>query len=408
MPNCSKCSKSQAKLNKGALCKSCFQKKINKIMDTSAAIVREDEIHERNIIDLIKENMSQEKMLSSEIINILKDQIEHLKTDIIYKNTLIESLMTELYNRNNAEIKSSTIIDEHFSNHHKENPLMEKRDNYNEWQQSTKPSAVTSTQDNNWNIPLGNRYNGLPLEDCVMVDDVIDSDFQKNIVSNGETINKSTNIQNLNKGKVFVNELHANDLPLRNVATKLKNSNQQYSRAHRKILILSASITKLINMAMFNNKLINGNAVKRAHGGATTSRLKHYVKGDLEIDNPDTVIINGGTNNLTKTNQSVEEITEEILDIVDICRKHGVKNILVSSITCRPEFQWKIDDINNLLQDNSVRYNYVFIDNGNINENHLKRDQLHLNHQGTILLTNNFLFHLNRPCVTYPFASIWD
>ena len=54
------------------------------------------------------------------------------------------------------------------------------------------------------------------------------------------------------------------------------------------------------------------------------------VKGDLEIDNPDTVIINGGTNNLTKTNQSAEEITEEILDIVDICRKHGVKNILVS------------------------------------------------------------------------------
>ena len=132
------------------------------------------------------------------------------------------------------------------------------------------------------------------------------------------------------------------------------------------------------------------------------------VKGDLEIDNPDTVIINGGTNNLTKTNQSAEEITEEILDIVDICRKHGVKNILVSSITCRPEFQWKIDDINKLLQDNSVRYSYVFINNGNINENHLKRDQLHLNHHGTILLTNNFLFHLNRPCVTYPFASIWD
>ena len=225
-------------------------------------------------------------------------------------------------------------------------------------------------------------------------------------VSNSETINQATiHEHNLNKGKVYTN---ANEMPLRNVATQLTNSNQMYSKAQRKILILSASITKPINMAMFNEKVVNGRAVKRAHGGATTQRLKHYVKGDIEIDNPDTVIINGGTNNLSKTNQSVEEITEEILDIVYICRQHGIKNILVSSITCRPEFQGKIDDINRLLQENAVKYSYVFIDNGNINKIHLKRDKLHLNHQGAILLANNFLLHLNRPCVTYPFNSIWD
>ena len=161
-------------------------------------------------------------------------------------------------------------------------------------------------------------------------------------------------------------------------------------------------------MVKFNERIDNGYTVKRAYGGATTTRLKYYVKGDLLVDRPDTVIINAGTNNFTKTNQTVNQIANEILDIVKTCHEGQVKKICVSSITCRPKFQSKVDGVNKLLKLNAAYYNYDFIDNSCIRESHLKSDELHLNKQGTIILANNFLAHLNRPYVTLPFASIWD
>ena len=126
------------------------------------------------------------------------------------------------------------------------------------------------------------------------------------------------------------------------------------------------------------------------------------------MDKPDTVIINGGTNNFTKTFQSVEEIAEEILEIVETCRNAGVKNILVSSITCRPKFQCKVDGVNRLLQENAVYHKYDFIDNECIREIHLKGDRLHLNKEGVAILASNFLAHLNRPCLSIPIRSLWE
>ena len=117
-----------------------------------------------------------------------------------------------------------------------------------------------------------------------------------------------------------------NDLLLRNVAIPLNKSTIK----ERKIVILSASITKPIQMKQFN-LIRNGTAVKRAYGGTTTNRLKYYVK-------PDTIIINGGTNNFTKTNQTPDEISKDIFDIVQTCQHGGVNHIFVSSITCRPSY----------------------------------------------------------------------
>ena len=207
-------------------------------------------------------------------------------------------------------------------------------------------------------------------------DEATETRYQRNATNNLSTIKKSAVIKkNANKGQVLINERHCNDLPIRNVDTQLKIPCQRYSEApntERKVLILSASITKPINMVKFNEQLENGYAVKRAYGGATTTRLNHYIKGDLAVDKPDTVIINGGTNNFTKTFISVEEIAEEILEIVETCRNAGVKNILVSSITCRPKFQCKVDGVNRLLQENAVYYKYDFIDNECIREIYLK------------------------------------
>ena len=113
-------------------------------------------------------------------------------------------------------------------------------------------------------------------------------------------------------------------------------------------------------------------------------------------EKPDVVVLNIGTNNLTKKRQQTEEeICQDIFQITDKCRSYGVNEIFISSLTIRPSFAPKIDKINDILRRNADIHKYTYIDNSNITREHLARDGLHLNREGTILLANNFLFNLN-------------
>ena len=68
----------------------------------------------------------------------------------------------------------------------------------------------------------------------------------------------------------------------------------------------------------------------------------------------------------------------------------------------------QINEVNKLLEQHAGFYEYKFIDNGCINETHLRNDGVHLNNKGITILANNFLHHLNGPSITYPFSSIWE
>ena len=129
---------------------------------------------------------------------------------------------------------------------------------------------------------------------------------------------------------------------------------------------------------------------------------------NLNVIEDKNLIINGGTNNFTKTNQTPEEISNEIFEIVEMCKRGGLKHIFVSSITCRPSYQLQINEVNKLLEKNAGYYGCDYIDNVCIGETHLRNDGVHLNNQGITILANNFLNNLNRPSVIYPFSSIWD
>ena len=150
-------------------------------------------------------------------------------------------------------------------------------------------------------------------------------------------------------------------------------------------------------MVEFNNYQ-NGQAMKRARGGATASQLSYYVLAALKEYKHSTIIINAGTNNLTKKWwQTEEETATEIVEIVKISKREGVRDIFVSSIIHRPKYQSKIEKINQLLRHNAEIYGYQFIDNGYIRNEHLKNDGVHLNKEGVCLLANNFL----------PFHNVW-
>ena len=160
-------------------------------------------------------------------------------------------------------------------------------------------------------------------------------------------------------------------------------------------------------MNHFNNSIQNGSAIKRAYGGSTASQLNYHVQPTLNEENIDTIIINAGTNNFTKKKQTPEETCFEILEIVNSCRRSGLRKIYVSSITCRPLYQAKINKVSELLEYYASIYNYEYIDNYNITEKHVSNDGVHLTKTGIYILANNFLSHLNRVSLL-PFQSIWD
>ena len=102
MPCCNNnnCNRVQNKLNKNGLCKTCNINEINKIgMSSSLSIDNEatnvnnipemDDIVERDVIDLLKEHMMQEKKRDAEVIDMLKEVICFLRNEIDNKNTII-------------------------------------------------------------------------------------------------------------------------------------------------------------------------------------------------------------------------------------------------------------------------------------------------------------------------------
>ena len=266
----------------------------------------------------------------------------------------------------------------------------------------------------NIKIPFNNRFDSLYVDDDNISDEPIigiNERIEKHV---GNSSKRSRAICKIpkNANRVFVKKHpESNTLPLKNVGRQLSSSYEKrsyQSTKRNKIVVISDSITKPIGMREFNNIVINVDAVKRAYGGATASRLNYYAKAIIEDEKPLTIIIFAGTNNFTKKTQSAEETTEEIMDIVNTCRRHGVERIFVSSITCRPDLQTKVDKVNNLLKYHAGIYKFVYIDNACIESEHInKREGVHLLREGVRLLANNYLAHINSHSII-PFASIWD
>ena len=63
------------------------------------------------------------------------------------------------------------------------------------------------------------------------------------------------------------------------------------------------------------NKRIKSTVRVKSIPGATTTGMKHHVRGYLEKNSPDTAIIHFGTNNL-KNNEGAEDIATDIMSLV--------------------------------------------------------------------------------------------
>ena len=113
-------------------------------------------------------------------------------------------------------------------------------------------------------------------------------------------------------------------------------------------LIVGDSIIKNIEGWRLNKRMKSSVAVKSIPG-ATTKGTKHHIKGCLEDNSPDSIILHVGTNNL-KNKESVEDIANDIMDIAIFIRNEKT-NVFVSALTVRNDrLNDKGKNVNSLLK----------------------------------------------------------
>ena len=380
MPKCTLCSIVQNKLNKGKLCKTCFNdqktaannkqtvgnlvnEKINSNTDNDNDICLDD----RNIIDLIKQNMHLEKQWHAEVVGLLKDQVSFLKNEISHKNTLIENLIIELSTRSNNGSRSCSDFNNDSNNASQLSVSSANYDNTFESNNSetSKPNMEKPEED----ILCTNRFKTLIIDE--------DSDSNDVLQNNGIKITRYASQEDITRqkiNKVNTKAKHKNEIYNKANHVPGNSSYSEITRGGKKILILSDSLCSRIRMKEFNQYITNGYAYRKNFPGATPKDIAHYCLPTLIDDKPDTCIIHVGTNSLNIENP--KEIVNDILNIVEICRSYGVNDIYVSGITYRENFQELVSETNNLLRKKQLLNHFSFIENDNISAAHIWRDKL--------------------------------
>lgn len=173
------------------------------------------------------------------------------------------------------------------------------------------------------------------------------------------------------------------------------SSYAEMTKNGKKVVILSDSMSKNINMASLNRGLKKKTAYWKYFPGASPEDIQHYCTRTLEKDQPDVAIIHVGTNRLEYDDPFV--IAGEIVKIVNLCHERGCNEVYVSEIVDRPDLHDQVKQLNNVLNQWQLVRNFTIIYNGNIKKEFcLSRDRLHLNYRGSNRLCSNFRRALNR------------
>jgi hypothetical protein len=183
------------------------------------------------------------------------------------------------------------------------------------------------------------------------------------------------------------------------------SSDDEYHRSqpppqHQKTIIFSTSITRDIDYVRFNECYESGHARFQKWHGGRAKHMKHYVTTHMLEEKPDTVVIQAGGNDLRTTRNNPTpalRVANDIMDIGLACKKKGASRVCISGVPIRKAkfLQERAKEVNELLVSLCQVNNFTYIDNSEIDLECLHKDGVHLNHEGTKLLANNYLDCLN-------------
>ena len=150
----------------------------------------------------------------------------------------------------------------------------------------------------------------------------------------------------------------------------------------KKLLVCGDSHVKRLSKLLLNNSLEKSHAVLKDFDGANIKRLSDHILPYLHEDKPDSVILHIGTKDIQPNMDSTpEKLSDEIINLSQICKQSGVKNVYVSSILPKNDSRLShfVSKVNNLLADKCKRYDVIFIFNESIRTGYLAKDGIHLN-----------------------------
>ena len=160
-------------------------------------------------------------------------------------------------------------------------------------------------------------------------------------------------------------------------------------------VVFSSSITRGIDFDRFKDRYTGGKIRFQKFPGGKAEHMSDYMPTHLFKENPDTVIIHVGGNDLPTPRHDpvpVSTIVDHIIECGRVCRSFEVENVLIAGVTIRKAsyMQKRCRDLNYSLRGMCSANGFKFIDNSGIKEEHLS-DGVHLNEAGTSILSNNYL-----------------
>ena len=141
----------------------------------------------------------------------------------------------------------------------------------------------------------------------------------------------------------------------------------------------------------------NGRARFKHFPGASSKDLLHYIDPTLEEQNFEAAIIHIGINDILY-DSSLRQINLPLQNIREIgkkCMSYKVKYVFISSLTFNNRISHKLlSEVNEMIERVCLENGYHYIDNGNVCENDLFKDWLHLQNSGKKILPRNFIVNL--------------
>jgi len=140
--------------------------------------------------------------------------------------------------------------------------------------------------------------------------------------------------------------------------------------------------------------VVNEKIYIKSFSGATVNDMKDYARPTIRKE-PDLIVLHAGSNDL-RSNKSAQNIASDVMKLA-LDMKSETNDVMISSLVFRddiPGLNKKGNDVNLILKAECEQFNLLFIDNFNIQKQHLNGSNLHLNYKGTVTLANNLLSHI--------------
>ena len=181
--------------------------------------------------------------------------------------------------------------------------------------------------------------------------------------------------------------------------SRIVPGHKAYSEAHKPTTLIVADST-IRNVKLWqlkeNVSSTDSDIIIRRHPGATADEMKHFIKDSLIRFSPSKLIIFAGCNDISrakKDNRDEYDVVNSIMEMAMEGRKHGCKEVFVSSVLTRWEQQYitTIDRVNLLLERVCRGEGVNFLNHCDITKDHICGDGLHPNANGTTVLKMNIL-----------------